>query len=192
MKNHKLENDRPGRRQVLWWYPKLSITRKEVKSYGSVSKNYGNDNIHLKFKIQYKYKLTKYKRNTKKEKKIFEDIPLKCKSDTSIWNFLYIYEQWNIINFQETEFGKIDKLFCISGIQRTISKMYKKKEPGTYGLLIKIRTKFICKQNLFKRILNKCLEKGIFPVSWKTTHLVLFNKEGKDYSLPEVIDQSMF
>ncbi|GBM29735.1 hypothetical protein AVEN_156916-1 [Araneus ventricosus] len=63
--------------------------------------------------------------------------------------------------------------------------MKKKKAPGIDGISIEIIKELHgMNPDILHYTYNKCLELGIFPETWKKRKLIIFNKPGKDPSLP--------
>ncbi|GBN75335.1 Putative protein in type-1 retrotransposable element R1DM, partial [Araneus ventricosus] len=79
----------------------------------------------------------------------------------------------------------LDKQFTKQEITYAISTMKKKKAPGIDGISIEIiKELHDMNPDILHYTYNKCLELGIFPETWKKGKLIIFNKPGKDPSLP--------
>ena len=78
-----------------------------------------------------------------------------------------------------------DPDFSLKELESVLKWLNRGKAPGLDGLPLEI---IICvyraNKALFLGILNKILQSGKFPQSWKTAQLILFNKVGKDRSDP--------
>lgn len=71
--------------------------------------------------------------------------------------------------------------FTLDEVQDVFKLVNFNSSPGMDGLDMKIIQKlFEVNPVLFVDLLNKCLMDGIFPWSWKSARLVLFNKVGKN------------
>ncbi|GBM31522.1 Putative protein in type-1 retrotransposable element R1DM [Araneus ventricosus] len=79
----------------------------------------------------------------------------------------------------------LDKQFTKQEITYAISTLKKKKAPGIDGISIEIiKELHDMNPDILHYTYNKCLELGIFPETWKKRKLIIFNKPGKDPSLP--------
>ncbi|GBO45528.1 Putative protein in type-1 retrotransposable element R1DM [Araneus ventricosus] len=97
--------------------------------------------------------------------------------------------QWhqNVRNYLEhVNLNNDDQVFTAPEISQVIKIMPKKKAPGIDGISIEI-AKIInnARPELLHGILNKYLQIGFFPKTWKTAKLVLINKAGKNPEDPK-------
>ncbi|XP_072948186.1 uncharacterized protein [Epargyreus clarus] len=80
-----------------------------------------------------------------------------------------------------------DPKFTPAELDLVLKAMNPKKAPGSDGLTADICTEAIQSgREVFMAIANKCLELAHFPKQWKTAHVVILRKPGKDdYTKPK-------
>ncbi|GBP20999.1 Retrovirus-related Pol polyprotein from type-1 retrotransposable element R1 [Eumeta japonica] len=80
-----------------------------------------------------------------------------------------------------------DPPFTLVELKAVLRELNPKKAPGPDGLTADICIAAIeSEMEVFLAIANKCLELAYFPTHWKTAHVVIIPKPGKeDYTLPK-------
>ncbi|XP_050553864.1 uncharacterized protein LOC126911310 [Spodoptera frugiperda] len=86
-----------------------------------------------------------------------------------------------------TELSENDPLFSQAEVDLVLNALNCKKAPGADGLTADICTAAIqCERELFLAIANTCLERAHFPTQWKSAHVIILRKPGKeDYTHPK-------
>lgn len=86
-----------------------------------------------------------------------------------------------------TELSENDPIFSQAEVDLVLNALNPKKAPGADGLTADICTVAIqCEREVFLAIANTCLERAYFPTQWKSAHVVVLRKPGKeDYTHPK-------
>ncbi|GBP96809.1 Putative 115 kDa protein in type-1 retrotransposable element R1DM [Eumeta japonica] len=88
---------------------------------------------------------------------------------------------------EDLRLSKDDPPFTRVELKAVLRELNPKKAPGPDGLTADICIAAIeSEMEVFLAIANKCLELAYFPTHWKTAHVVIIPKPGKeDYTLPK-------
>lgn len=88
---------------------------------------------------------------------------------------------------EEIRLGANDPPFTVAEVEAVLRTQNPKKAPGADGFTADICARAIrSEMEVFMAIANKCLTIGHFPKQWKTAHVVILRKPGKDdYTHPK-------
>ncbi|XP_050563196.1 uncharacterized protein LOC118276113 isoform X1 [Spodoptera frugiperda] len=85
------------------------------------------------------------------------------------------------------ELSESDPHFTQAELDLILNEINPKKAPGADGLTADICAEAIyCRREVFLAIANSCLERAYFPKQWKSAHVIVLRKPGKDdYTNPK-------